>query len=279
MNLTRPSVGTWLSTGSPDIAELAALCGFDWVLIDLEHGSGTEATVPDQLRALRGCKAKSIVRVGAPHADLIARVLDWGAHGIMIPHVNSAAEAEAVVQAAHYAPRGQRGLSRSVRAYDYGLNPPGDTMPRPLMIAQIETVEAVQHAGEIARVDGIDVLFVGPSDLQFALKHRADSSVGDYAQCLRTVVAAARGAGKAPGILARDAGELQPHLAFGFTHIAVESDLSILRKTYQEILSPASRGEHSRGPSLSPRNSAEPRSVQKKSLAPGRESKFLAART
>jgi 2-keto-3-deoxy-L-rhamnonate aldolase RhmA len=235
MNATSPSIGTWLSTGSPVIAELAALCGFDWVLIDLEHGSGTEATVPDQLRALRGSDTKGIVRVGAPHADLIARILDWGAHGIMVPHVNSAAAAERIVQAAHYAPRGQRGLSRSVRAYDYGLNPPGAVMPAPLIIAQIETMEAVANAGEIARVEGIDVLFIGPADLQHALKQQGS---GDYAQCIEAVVTAARGAGKTAGILVRDLTELAAQRERGFTCLAVDSDLAILRKAYQQILTP-----------------------------------------
>ena len=237
MNATPPRIGTWLSTGSPVIAELAALSGFDWVLLDLEHGNESEAALPNQLRALRGSRTRGIVRVGATHADLIARVLDWGAHGIMVPHVNSAAEAEGIVQSAHYAPRGQRGLSRSVRAYDYGLNPPGDAMPAPLIMAQIETVEAVQHAVEIASVDGIDVLFIGPSDLQFDLKHHADSSAGDYAQCLRTVVAAAKDAGKSAGILVRDVADLQPHHDLGFTHIAVDLDIAILRKAYAQILS------------------------------------------
>src|SRR5438067_1777369 len=162
MSTSTIQLGTWLSVGSPAVAELAGICGFDWVLLVLEHGCESEAAIPNQLRALRGTRAQGIVRVGAPHADLIARVLDWGAHGIMVPHVNSAAEAEAIVQAAHYAPRGQRGLSRSVRAYDYGLNPPGDAMPEPLILAQIETVEAVKRAAEIACVDGIDVLFIGP---------------------------------------------------------------------------------------------------------------------
>jgi 2-dehydro-3-deoxyglucarate aldolase/4-hydroxy-2-oxoheptanedioate aldolase len=199
MNMIPPSIGTWLSTGSPVIAELAALSGFDWVLFDLEHGNESEASLPNQLRGLRGTRTRGIVRVGAPHADLMARVLDWGAHGIMVPHVNSAAEAE-------------------------------------LIMAQIETVEAVKRAAEIARTDGIDVLFVGPSDLQFDLQNHADSSVGDYQQCLRTVVSAAKGAGKAAGILVRDAADLPAHHDLGFTHIAVDLDIAILRKAYAKIL-------------------------------------------
>ena len=93
------ALGTWLSIGSPVIAELAAQCGFDWVLLDLEHGCGTEATILPQIQAIRGTATSAIVRVGAPHPELIARVLDWGAHGIMVPHVNSAAEAEGIVRA------------------------------------------------------------------------------------------------------------------------------------------------------------------------------------
>lgn len=230
-------LGTWLSSGSPAIAELIGLSGFDWVLLDLEHGCESEAALPHQLRALRGSRTAPIVRVGAPHADLIARVLDWGAQGIMVPHVNSAAQAESIVQAAHYAPRGHRGLSRTVRAYDYGLNPPGPETPPPLILAQIETIEGVEHAAEIARVDGIDVLFVGPADLQFDLKNRAASAPRGYQQCLTSVAAAARAAGKAAGILVRDQADLQPHRDLGFTHIAVDSDLAILRKAYQQTVS------------------------------------------
>jgi 2-keto-3-deoxy-L-rhamnonate aldolase RhmA len=226
-------LGTFLSLGSPVIAELAGECGFDWVLIDLEHGNETEAALPHQLRALRGSKTAAIVRVGAPHPELIARVLDWGAQGIMVPHVNSAQEAEQIVQAAHYAPRGRRGFSRTVRAYGYGLRPPGQDMPAPLIMAQIETVTGVKNVAEIAAVDGINVLFVGPADLQFDLKHRSN---GDYAKCLAQVVSAAKSAGKAAGILVREIGELQTHLDLGFTHVAVDSDLSILRKGFQAAL-------------------------------------------
>jgi 2-keto-3-deoxy-L-rhamnonate aldolase RhmA len=229
-----PRLGTWLSLGSPVIAELAALCGFDWVLLDLEHGSASEAVLPEQLRALRGSGTKGIVRVGGPHPDLIARVLDWGACGIMVPHINSSAEAEAVVQAAHYAPRGQRGFSRTVRAHDYGLRLPENTAA-PVLIAQIETVEAVNDARGIARVDGIDVLFVGPSDLQHSLKHCDPSSAMDYELSLTRVVAAARASGKAAGILVRDPSELPNRVQQGFTYVAVQSDLAIVRDAFRMI--------------------------------------------
>ncbi len=229
-------LGTWLSSGSPVIAELTALIGLDWVLLDLEHGCASESSLLPLLQAIRGSKTAGIVRVGAPHADLIGRVLDWGAHGIMVPHVDSAATAEAIVQAAHYAPRGNRGYSRSVRAHDFGLRPPEET-PAPLLMAQIESIEGVNHAAEIAQVDGIDSLFVGPADLQFDLKNRAALAPGDFAHCLGVVTAAAKSAGKQAGILLRDSADLPRHRDLGFTHIAVDSDISILRKAWQQTLS------------------------------------------
>ena len=232
----KTQLGTWMSIGSPIIAELAAQCGFDWLLLDLEHGCGTEAAVLPMLQAIRGTSTAAIVRVGAPHPDLIARVLDWGAHGIMVPHVNSAEEATRIVQATRFAPDGHRGYSRTVRANDYGLRPL-EEVRSPVVMAQIETVEGVSHAADIARVDGVDVLFIGPADLQHDLKHRAASAPGDYEHCLSHVVTAAQEAGKQTGILIRDLADLTHHRDWGFTHIAVDSDLAILRKSYLHTVS------------------------------------------
>lgn len=229
-------LGTWLSLGSPVVAELAAESGFQWLLFDLEHGCSTEAALLSNLQATRGAALARIVRVGAPHPELILRVLDWGADGVMVPHVSTAAEAEACVQAAHYAPRGRRGFSRTVRAYGYGLRPPAETGPlaRPVLLAQIETLEGVDNAAAIAAVDGIDVLFVGPADLNFDLRARA--STRSYEACLRATVTAAANAGKQAGILLRNVEDL-PHLqACGFTWLAVDSDLAILREGFRRIV-------------------------------------------
>ena len=227
-------LGTWLSLGSPVIAELAALSGFDWVLFDLEHGCVSEATLPDQLRALRGSSTKGIVRVGAPTPDQIARVLDWGADGIMVPRVETAAAAASIVRAACHAPAGKRGFSRTVRATDYGLKGHPE---KPIIMAQIETIAGVYGAAEIAAVRGLDVLFVGPADLRHDLEHNPNAGLGNYDTCLQRVLAAARGSGREAGILVRDAEDVKAHADLGFSHIAVESDLSILRKSYQTLVS------------------------------------------
>ena len=228
-------LGTWLSIGSPVIAELAAQSGFDWLLLDLEHGCCTEAEILPQLQAIRGSDASGIVRVGAPHPDLIARILDRGAHGIMVPHVNSADQAEHIVRATRYSPHGSRGYSRTVRANDYGLSPLDEVAP-PLVIAQIETIEGIHHAAEIAKVDGIDVLFIGPSDLQHDLRQRTDIAPGDFDHCVSLVIEAAKAAAKQTGILVRDPDDATKYRDLGFTYIAIDSDLAILRKGYQQAM-------------------------------------------
>jgi 2-dehydro-3-deoxyglucarate aldolase/4-hydroxy-2-oxoheptanedioate aldolase len=233
------SLGTWLSLGSPAVAELAALAGFHWLLFDLEHGCASEAAIPDQLRAIRGTAAQGIVRAGAPHPDLIARLLDWGADGLMFPHVDEAEQARLMVQCTRYTPRGHRGFSRTVRAYDYGLKSSQTPAPDPLVMAQIETARGVRNAAAIAEVDGVNVLFVGPADLQFDLTHgpEKDHPPGDFAYCLSAVVTAATASGKEAGILIRDLSDLPFYLDLGFTRIAVDSDVAILRKAYLQTLS------------------------------------------
>ncbi len=235
----RPKIGPFLSLGSPAVAELAADCGFDWVLIDLEHGCATEVALPDQLRGLRGSHTLGIVRVGAPHPDLIARVLDAGADGIMVPHVNSAEEARHCVSAATYPPLGLRGVSRTVRAYGYGLRLPAEGAPpqRPIILAQIETAEAVGRAAEIAAVEGIDALFIGPADLSFDLKAR--QSPLKYDECLSRIVDAAKGQGKGCGILVRHADDREKLKKLGFEWLAMDSDLSLVREGFRRNLAEA----------------------------------------
>ncbi|MEO6785740.1 MAG: aldolase/citrate lyase family protein [Chthoniobacteraceae bacterium] len=226
-------VGTWLQTGSSIVAEIADASGFDWLLIDLEHGCGTDAMVLPQLQAIR--HAAAIVRVGAAHPDLIARSLDWGAAGIMVPMVSTVEKAEACVRAMHYPPRGDRGLAGMVRAFNYGFQ--GEA-PAPVFFAQIETIEGVENARAIAAVEGVDVLFVGPMDLKLHLQSHPQRTSLDYAACLREVAAAAKAAGKACGLLCRQTDDYAELQAIGFTHLAIETDTTFLRESYRQALSP-----------------------------------------
>ncbi len=238
MRSPQPFLGTWLSIGSPIIAEIAAISGFDWLLIDLEHGATSEATLMCNLQAIGGHGAKTIVRVGTPHPELILRVLDWGSSGIMVPHVESAEGARQCVQAMRYPPRGMRGVSRSARAYNYGMRPMSE-VTQPFFLAQIESLIGVEQVEAIAAVEGVDVLFVGPADLNHDLSAQGNGQTPTYEECLLRIAKAARAVGKPSGILLRNLDDLPRLHALGFTHFAIDSDVGILRSQFQNILSRA----------------------------------------
>ena len=226
-------LGTFLSLGSPTVAEVCGKYPFDWILIDCEHGAGaSEGALFRTLQAMGPTKAKKIVRLGSPEHAQIQHALDWGADGLMIPHVDTPDIARKALDSMLYPPKGRRGYSRSVRAFGYGTALP-ENPPKPILFAQIETLEAVESAAAIATVDGVDVLFVGPADLGFDLKARCASVTLD--DCLPKVAAAAKAAGKFAGILTRDDADVQKRLALGYTHQAVDSDLGILRRRWQEL--------------------------------------------
>ena len=226
-------IGTFLSLGSPTVAEVCGKYPFDWILIDGEHGAGaSEDAVFRILQAMGPTKAKKIVRLGEPSHAAIQHALDWGADGLMIPHVDTPEIAKKALDSMLYPPNGHRGYSRSVRTFGYGTALP-EVPPKPLLFAQIETEEAVGNAAAIAAVDGVDVLFVGPADLGFDLKSRG--SVRTLDDCLPVVAEAARAAGKSAGILTRDDADIQPRLALGYVYQAVDSDLGILRRRWQQL--------------------------------------------
>lgn len=230
----RRHLGTWLSLGSSIVAELASECNLDWVLIDLEHGCGNESQILAQLQAVSP-PTVAIVRVADPNPKEIMRALDWGADGIMVPHVSCAAEAEQCVRAVFYPPRGVRGVSRTVRAYGYGIRTPADfaAIPAPFLAVQIETSEGVSNATSIASVDGVDALFVGPADLAFDLSLRDDAP--EYSECLKIVAQASRSAGKTAGTLVRNLSEVTELQTLGYRLLAVNSDLSILRDGFNRV--------------------------------------------
>lgn len=226
-------LGTFLSLSSPIVAEVCGKYPFDWILIDGEHGAGaSEDAIFRILQAMGPTKAKKIVRLGEVDHAQIQHALDWGADGLMIPHVDTPEIAEKALDSMLYPPKGRRGYSRSVRAFGYGTALP-EVPPKPLLFAQIETLDAVENAGAVAAVEGVDVLFVGPADLGFDLKARNSPLTLD--DCLPKVSAAAKAHGKAAGILTRDDAEIASRLALGYTHQAVDSDLGILRRRWKAL--------------------------------------------
>jgi 2-dehydro-3-deoxyglucarate aldolase/4-hydroxy-2-oxoheptanedioate aldolase len=224
--------GSWISTGSATVAEIAALSGLDWLLIDLEHGCLTESSLLEILRAISGHNVATVVRVPTHEAGLIGRVLDWGAHAIMVPYVETAEQAAAIVGAMQYPPAGSRGYSSSTRACSYGFVN-SDSVARLLLFAQIESAEGVRNAESIAEVEGVDVLFVGPADLRMSLS--ATPAAPSFEEALEKVVKAARSREKSAGILIKDRDQAESLRQQGFTKIAVGTDVSFLRACFGSI--------------------------------------------
>jgi len=219
--------GTFLNLGSSITVEMAGCTGFDWLLLDHEHGPGGEETLLHQLQAASATPAFPVVRIAANETPRFKRVLDLGAGGVMVPWVNSAEEARAAVAALRYPPRGIRGVAKLNRACDFGSGFAdyfAHAHERLVLMAQIETAEGVRHAAEIAAVDGVDVLFIGPMDLTTSLGIQEQFDHPTYRAAVQRVAEAARAAGKATGILLLNPAMLPLCDEFGLTVIALGSD-------------------------------------------------------
>jgi len=227
-------LGTWLNLGSPLSAEIAGLAGFEWVLIDREHGSGDERDLSMQILAAQCGGAASIVRVSGTDPAEIKHALDWGPAGIMVPSVDTEAQAQQILRAVRIPPLGDRGAASSTRASRYGfgyqeyLVNANETL---VTMVQIESAVAYANRGRIAAVDGADVLFVGPTDLSISLG--VSDSSAEFIDAVGNISLAAREAGKAAGILARNPRQASTYRSLGYTVIAMESDRGLLAKGFR----------------------------------------------
>jgi 4-hydroxy-2-oxoheptanedioate aldolase len=225
-------LGTFVNLGSPLTAEIVGAAGYDWVLIDLEHGAGDEKEVLPQLQALEHTPAVPLVRIESDSRPRFHRVLDFGAAGIMVPRVDSVEQAREVVTRMNYPPRGVRGVAQMNRACGFGkafTEYVSDAEKNLLCIVQIESPVAVGNAEQIAALDGVDVLFVGPVDLSYSMGIVGKFEDPQFVRALETVAKAAKKAGKASGILLKspdDAGRL---LEMGYTFLGCSSDSGLLR--------------------------------------------------
>ena len=219
--------GTWCNLGSTVTAEIAGFSGFDWVLVDLEHGSGTLANLIPQLQAIGCTPAEAMVRIAANEPPRFKRVLDMGARGVMVPYVSNADEAREAVASMRYPPAGFRGVAKGHRATRYGADFESyfqNAEDSLVLATQIETTEALENADLIAAVDGVDVLFVGPLDLSTNLGIQGQYDHPKFDEAMKRVSEAAKNAGKAAGILWGDPEDVRNAAKIGFTFLAIGSD-------------------------------------------------------
>jgi 4-hydroxy-2-oxoheptanedioate aldolase len=200
-----PAFGVSVMIPSPQLVEMLGALGFDWVLLDCEHGALTPESVELMAIAAEASGMTAIARPATRGADHILQLLDRGVAGVQVPHVNTAEQARAVVQAAKYHPLGRRGLAAGTRAARYDA--PGAMADyvraaneETLIAIQIEEREALDNLHALLEVEGVDVFFIGPSDLSQALGHPGDPKAAPVAQAIERALARIRAAGKIAGM-------------------------------------------------------------------------------
>jgi 4-hydroxy-2-oxoheptanedioate aldolase len=223
-------LGTFAGIASPIAVEVCAAAGADWVLVDLEHGGGSEEVLSPSILAAGAYGVPAVVRVESADEVRVGRALDAGAAGVMFPRAAGVADVKRAVSFLRYPPVGVRGAATYNRQGRFGLDPDalGDAGDRVVGIIQIETLGALTDIGKICAVDGVDVVFVGPLDLSYALGTPRDFRSPAFERALDSVIEAARENSVAPGILASTEAAAREYAARGFSFVGVGSDGSML---------------------------------------------------
>lgn len=220
-------VGTFLGLGAPVGVEAAGRSGLDWLLLDLEHGGGTEADLLPQLYAAQVTGVPTLVRVESNERLRFGRALDLGAGGIMVPRLETVDEVRRAVSYLRWPPSGIRGVALNARgamSAGVGHADVATWSERLSLVVQVENPAIVDAAAEVAAIDGVDVLFVGPTDLSHSLGVAGQFGHELQLAAYKRVIAACRDAGKSAGILLRRAEDLERHVEMGFRFIGVGSD-------------------------------------------------------
>jgi 4-hydroxy-2-oxoheptanedioate aldolase len=224
------TVGTFVGTASAVTAEVCAAAGVDWLLLDLEHGAGGEEQVREIVPAAAAYGVPTVVRAESAARIRLGRLLDLGAAGVMLPRLDTVDEVREALRHLRYPPRGDRGVATYNRACRFGLDT--GALDRAddevLAVVQVESARAVQQADEIAALDGVDVLFIGPRDLSHDLGVPGELTAPAYLAALEQVQTAAERHGKACGLLVTDGAAAAARRAEGWTFLAIGSDSTLL---------------------------------------------------
>ena len=237
-----PSIGTWLTL--PDIftAQLMSRMGFDWLTVEMEHTPTTIEVAGANFALIANAGVVPLVRIPINNIENIKRVLDIGAWGIVVPMVNSRAEAEAVVEAARYRPIGRRTIGGSLHAANYDTDAAtyyAKANDEILVIIMAEHVDAIERAEDILSVPGIDAVFVGPNDLHASMGQPPtfDSGNKQYCDAVEHILKTAQTNKIAAGIHVADAAQAQRRIKEGFQFIALASDAGFMMAKAKEITS------------------------------------------
>ncbi|MFE8886993.1 HpcH/HpaI aldolase/citrate lyase family protein [Pseudarthrobacter enclensis] len=229
----RPLAGMWVCSGSPLIAELCAGSGLDWLLVDAEHSPNGLESILAQLQAIHGYPVHTLVRPPVNDTVVIKQYLDLGVQNLLVPMVNSVAEAEAAVAATRYPPQGVRGVGSALaRAARWNRVP--DYLARAnstiSVTVQIESTAAVEAVEDILKVDGVDAVFVGPSDLAASMGLLGQQEHPEVRAAVEHCLSAAKAAGKPVGVNAFNPDTARHYLDHGTDFILVGADVAILAR-------------------------------------------------
>lgn len=230
-------IGLWSHLCSNISTEILAHCGFDWLVLDMEHSPNELPDILAQLQAMNGSSAAPVVRVPWNDAVTFKRLLDIGVQSFLVPYVQTADEARQAVAATRYPPLGVRGYAGAPRASGYGrikdyAHRCADEM---CLLLQIETIEGLNNLEAIAAVEGVSGIFIGPGDLSAALGHLGNPKHPDVLKAIDEAIARIRACGKAPGILTGDETLAKHYVDHGCLFVAVGADQNLLRDSAQAL--------------------------------------------
>ncbi|WP_147198662.1 aldolase/citrate lyase family protein [Pantoea sp. CCBC3-3-1] len=225
------TIGCWGSSSSPIVTELVGLCGFDWVMFDCEHSPNDVINLAPQLMALKGTHTQAMVRPYFNDPVLLKRLLDIGVTNFLIPMVENAEDAKRAVAATRYPAQGMRGLAVSHRGNYFGMM--DDYLPRINsnigVVVQIESAKAVANLEAILQVEGVDGIFIGPSDLSTSLGHIGNATHPEVVSAIHHIIKTSKQYGKAIGTVSFDVQTVKNYFQQGLSFIAVTSDLGALK--------------------------------------------------
>jgi 4-hydroxy-2-oxoheptanedioate aldolase len=227
----KPQMGIWLNTGSPVIAEIAGQAGFDWCLIDGEHGPNTVSEWLPQLQALTAAGTPAVIRIPNTDVWMVKQALDLGCQTIMVPMVDTPEDAREMAAAMRYPPLGKRGIGAAIaRASQYGVRTDylKNANDEVCLIVQAETQLALNNIEAIAAVDGIDCIFIGPADLAADMGYTGNPRHPDVVAAIEDAFARITAAGKCAGFLIYDAGLIEHYTALGVTFLGIGSDVAVM---------------------------------------------------
>jgi 4-hydroxy-2-oxoheptanedioate aldolase len=237
-------MGLWMNLVSPIAAEALSGAGFDWLLIDGEHGPNDIPTILAQVQAI-GSRTSVVVRPPVGEVRMIKQLLDLGVQTILVPMIESADHAAQMVKAMHYPPVGMRGVGATIaRASDYGRITDYITTAndQTCLILQIESRAGLAALPEILKLDGVDGVFIGPADLAADMGYPGNAAAPEVQATIDSTLAAIMASGKSAGILTFDAKAAQRYAAMGVTFLGIGSDVAVLVKAMTATLQAAKAG-------------------------------------